>query len=78
MIYMLEQNLTVTSDSITTTALTYTTAGTNGHLFKLLLVPANVSENNADIVAVITIELENTVRNVDSDQNSFYPMERME
>ena len=46
----------------------YTTGTINNHLFKLLLVPANVLENNGvhDIVAVITIGLESAVRNVDS------------
>ena len=67
-----EADFTVRPDSVTTTTLTYTSAGTiNGRLFRLPLVPANVLENNADIVAVITIGLESAARNADSDPKFF-------
>ncbi|XP_065918793.1 uncharacterized protein [Dysidea avara] len=67
-----EADFTVTPDSVTTTELRYTTAGTtNGRLFKLPLVPANILQSSADVVAVITIGLESGVRNRDSDPKFF-------
>ena len=62
----------MTPDSVTTTELRYMTAGiSNGRLFKLPLVPANVLKSTADVVAVITVGLESGARNLDSDPKFF-------
>jgi len=53
---------------VTAVSVTYNTNGiTNGRLFRLPLIPANVLQDGADIAAVITIGLDNGGRSGDSD-----------
>ena len=63
---------TATYDSFTTTAITYDTGGTSrGRLFKLNLLPPDLLSSRADIVVVVTVGIDNTIRSGDSDPKFF-------
>ena len=58
--------------SVTGVSLTFGTSSvSNSRLFRILLIPPNVLESNSDIVAVITVGLDNGARSGDSDPRFF-------
>ena len=59
-------------DSFTTTAIIYNAGGTfSGRLFKLNLLPPDLLSSRADIVVVVTVGIDNTIRSGDSDPKFF-------
>ena len=67
-----EATFTAPFSSATTVALTYNAGGVvNGRLFRLPLMPADLLESSADIVAVITVGLDKESRTGDNDPRFF-------
>ena len=59
-------------ESVTTRAMTFDVGSTlSGRLFKLPLLPRDLLDAKADIVVVITIGLDNSIRSGDSDPKFF-------
>ena len=60
--------------TVTKRAITFdegSTCTVNGRLFKLPLLPPNLLSDKADIVVVITIGMDNSVRSTDNDPRFF-------
>ena len=63
---------TETYESVTTRAITFDVGSTiSGRLFKLPLLPSDLLSAKADIVVVLTIGLDNSIRSEDNDPKFF-------